>query len=110
MSPPPGSNGSACLVAPFSGPRAGQPAGLQPVLLGGQGLRAPVERPQERATYWREVRPPEFVGIRLDVAGPADGKPAQGGEVHRLRVEAVNLAPAVNHQLHGPLRSLRGPS
>jgi hypothetical protein len=68
-----------------------------------EGEAALRERAQPRPAQRRQVSPPGAFGVGLDVAGPADRQGAEGGQVHRLAVQAAGPAAGLNHQQHDRL-------
>ena len=78
----------ALLLAEAALHSASQPVGLQPRLLGRQGVAAIGERSQKLAAHRRKIGPPASVLVGLDMGRTADGGAAQRGEVDLFPVDA----------------------
>ena len=88
----------------LSAARAAKPVGLQPRVLGRQGLAAIQKRPQNAAADRRHISPPASLLVGLDVRGPRDGGAAQCREVDFLAINAPDNPAGFDDKLHGSAR------
>ena len=69
-----------------------QPVGFEPVQLGSQGLTSTVERAENGAADRPQIGEPPSLGVRLDMAGPADDGGAEVVKVDVLGVDGPDGA------------------
>src|SRR5271165_1025149 len=79
-----------------------QPVRFEPGQLGSQGLTSAVERSENRAADWTQIGEPPSLGVRFDMAGPADEGGAEITQIDLLGVDGPDGAVGQSEQLHQP--------